>query len=100
MAGGLAGKTLMRRPCPRRRNILRTRWILFFGAAMLAGAMGGALLGPAPVGAVAREIIELQTGVTQLIQGQQAMQTAITQNAAVQKTLIDQSLDAVNKLNV
>jgi len=78
---------------------LRTRWILFFGAAMLAGALGGALLGPAPAGAVAREIIELQTGVTQLIQGQQTMQTAITQNAAVQRTLIEQSLDSVNKLS-
>jgi tol-pal system protein YbgF len=78
---------------------LRTRWILFFVAAMLAGALGGALLGPAPAGAVAREIIELQTGVTQLIQGQQAMQTAITQNAAVQRTLIEQSLDSVNKLS-
>ncbi len=78
---------------------MRTRWVLFFGAAMLAGAMGGALLGPAPAGAVAREIIELQTGVSQLIQGQQAMQTAITQNAAVQRTLIEQSLDSVNKLS-
>jgi len=66
---------------------------------MLAGALGGALFGPVPAGAVAREIIELQTGVTQLIQGQQAMQTEITQNAAVQRTLIEQSLDAVNKLN-
>jgi tol-pal system protein YbgF len=79
---------------------LRTRWVLFFGAAMFAGAIGGGLLGPAPAGAVAREIIELQTGVSQLIQGQQTMQTAITQNAAVQRTLIEQSLDAVNKLNV
>jgi len=78
---------------------LRTRWILLFGAAMLAGALGGSLLGPAPAGAVAREIIELQTGITQLIQGQQTMQTAITQNAAVQRTLIEQSLDSVNKLN-
>ena len=66
---------------------------------MLAGALGGTLFGPAPAGAVAREIIELQTGVTQLIQGQQNMQTEITQNAAVQRTLIEQSLDAVNKLN-
>ncbi len=78
---------------------MRIRWILFFGAAMLAGALGGSLFGPAPAGAVAREIIELQTGVSQLIQGQQNMQTAITQNAAVQRTLIEQSLDAVNKLN-
>jgi tol-pal system protein YbgF len=78
---------------------LRTRWILFFGAAMLAGALGGSLLGPAPVGAVAREIIELQTGVNQLIQGQQALQTAITQDSAVQRTLIEQSMDSVNKLS-
>jgi len=78
---------------------LRIRWILFFGAAMLAGALGGTLFGPAPAGAVAREIIELQTGVNQLIQGQQNMQMEITQNAAVQRTLIEQSLDSVNKLN-
>src|SRR5580700_8008387 len=87
-----------RRP-PRRRPTLRIRWILFFGAAMLAGALGGTLFGPAPAGAVAREIIELQTGVTQLIQGQQNMQTEITQNAAVQRTLIEQSVDAVSKLS-
>src|SRR6202140_1098114 len=84
--------------CPRRRNTLRTRWILFFGAAMLAGALGGSLLGPAPVGAVAREIIELQTGVNQLIQGQQAMQTSITQSNAVERTLIEQPIESVNKL--
>jgi tol-pal system protein YbgF len=78
---------------------LRTRWILFFGSAMFAGALGGALLGPAPAGAVAREIIELQSDVNQLIQGQQTMQTAITQNAAIEKTLINQALDAVNKLD-
>jgi tol-pal system protein YbgF len=78
---------------------LRIRWIFLFGGAMLAGALGGSLFGPAPAGAVAREIIELQTGVNQLIQGQQSMQMEITQNAAVQRTLIEQSLDAVNKLN-
>src|SRR6202007_572727 len=66
---------------------------------MLAGALGGSLLGPAPAGAVAREIIELQTGVSQLIQGQQSLQTQLTQNAAVEKTLIEQSIDTVNKLN-
>jgi tol-pal system protein YbgF len=72
---------------------------LFFGGAMLAGALGGSLFGPAPAGAVAREIIELQTGVSQLLQGQQNMQTEITQNAAVQRTLVEQSLDSVNKLS-
>lgn len=79
---------------------MRTRWIVFFGVAMLAGAFGGALLGPAPAGAVAREIIELQTSVNQLVQGQQAMQTEITQNDAVERTLIQQSLDSVSKLSV
>jgi tol-pal system protein YbgF len=78
---------------------LRFRWIMFFGGAMLAGALGGSLFGPAPAGAVAREIIELQTGVNQLIQGQQSMQTEMTQNAAVQRTLIEQAMDSVNKLN-
>ena len=78
---------------------MRVRWIVFFGAAMLAGALGGTLFGPAPAGAVAREIIELQNDVTQLLQGQQNLQTEITQNSAVQRTLIEQSLDSVNKLN-
>jgi tol-pal system protein YbgF len=66
---------------------------------MIAGALGGTLFGPAPAGAVAREIIELQNDVTQLLQGQQTLQTEITQNSAVQRTLIEQSLDSVNKLN-
>jgi len=66
---------------------------------MLAGALGGSLFGPAPAGAVAREIIDLQNSVAQLIQGQQSLQTELTQNAAVQRTLIEQSLDSVNKLN-
>ena len=78
---------------------MQKRWVVYLGVAMLAGTMGGALLGPAPVGAVAREIVELQQSINQLIQGQQAIQTAITQNQAVEKTLIEQSLDSVNKLS-
>src|SRR5271167_1339171 len=68
---------------------VRTRWVIYTGAAMLAGAIGGALLAPAPVGAVAREIVELQSSVNQLIQGQQTMQTALTQSDAVEKTMQD-----------
>ena len=78
---------------------MQKRWVLYLGVAMLAGAMGGALLGPAPVGAVAREIVELQQSINQLIQGQQTLQTTITQSDAVQKTLIEQQLDSVNKLS-
>jgi tol-pal system protein YbgF len=77
---------------------MRKRWIAYLAAAMLAGALGGTLLGPAPVGAVAREIVELQQSINQLIQGQKDMQTTLAQNAAVDKTLMEQSMDTVNKL--
>ncbi len=77
---------------------MRKRWVVYLGAAMLAGALGGTLLGPAPVGAVAREIVELQQSVNQLIQGQKDMQTTLAQNAAVDKTLMEQSMDTVNRL--
>jgi len=78
---------------------MRKQWVIYLGIAMLAGAIGGGLLAPAPVGAVAREIVELQQSVNQLIQGQQALQTQLTQNEAVEKTLIEQSLDSVNRLS-
>jgi chaperonin cofactor prefoldin len=78
---------------------VRTQWLVYLATAMLAGAAGGALLAPAPVGAVAREIVELQQGVQQLMQGQKDLQTAIAQESAVQKTLIELSLDSVNKLS-
>src|ERR1700693_745030 len=78
---------------------MRKQWVIYLGIAMLAGAIGGGLLAPAPVGAGAREIVELQQSVNQLIQGQQALQTQLTQNEAVEKTLIEQSLDSVNRLS-
>jgi tol-pal system protein YbgF len=65
---------------------------------MLAGAIGGALLAPAPVGAVAREIIELQRDVTLLLQGQRDLQSSLEQKHAVVRTLLEQSSDSVNKL--
>lgn len=78
---------------------MRLQWVVYLVAAMLAGAAGGALLAPAPVGAVAREIVELQQGVQQLTQGQRDLQTAITQGSAVQTTLIELSLDSISKLS-
>ena len=66
---------------------------------MLAGAVGGALLSPMPVGAVAREIIELQRDVALLLQGQRDLQRSVDEKHAVQKTLLEQSLDSVTKLN-
>lgn len=78
---------------------MRTRWVLLLAAAMLAGAAGGALLAPSPAGAVAREIIELQRDVTQLLQGQRDLQRSLDEKYAVQKTLLEQSLDSFSKLN-
>ena len=78
---------------------MRTRYILFFSGAMLASAIAGSLIGPRPVLAVAREIIELQRDVTSLLQGQKDLHTQITQDHTVQKTLIEQASDNVNKLN-
>jgi len=78
---------------------MRARNILVFSGALLASAIAGSLIGPKPVMAVAREIIELQRDVTTILQGQKDMQTQMTQDHTVQKTLIEQSSDTVNKLN-
>jgi tol-pal system protein YbgF len=79
--------------------IMRTRNILLFSGAMFLSAVAGSLVGPRPALAVAREIIELQRDVTALLQGQKDLQTQMTQDHTVQKTLIEQSSDSVNKLN-
>ena len=78
---------------------MRTRNILLFSGAMFVSAVAGSLVGPRPALAVAREIIELQRDVTSLLQGQKDMQTQMTQDHTVQRTLIEQSSDSVNKLN-
>jgi tol-pal system protein YbgF len=79
--------------------VKRNQIAMLLGAAMLAGALGGTLFSPAPVGAVAKEIIELMGGVTQLQQGQRDIQSSINTNQAVLKTLIEQQADSVSKLN-
>jgi tol-pal system protein YbgF len=78
---------------------MRTRNIAFFAGAMFVSAVAGSLIGPHPVMAVAREMIELQRDVTTLLQGQKDLQTQMTQDHTVQKTLIEQSSDNVNKLS-
>lgn len=81
-----------------KEDVMRNRYVVYLAVAMLGGALGGALLGPAPAQAVAREIVELQQSVNQLIQGQKDIQTTLAQNAAVDKTLMEQSMDTINKL--
>ena len=78
---------------------MRKQTILFFGGAFLAGALGSLLFSPAPVGAVAREIIELQRDVTTLLQGQKDMTSSLDQKHATLKTILDQNSSAITQLN-
>jgi tol-pal system protein YbgF len=78
---------------------MRLRNILIFGAVMLAAAVAGSLVGPRPAEAVAREIVELQRDVTNLLQGQKDLSTQMTQDHTIMKTLVEQTNDNVGKLN-
>ncbi len=78
---------------------MRFRNMAVFGGALFAGLIVGSLLGPAPVNAVARELIELQRDVTSLLQGQKDLSTQMTQDHTVMRTLVEQSSDNVGKLS-
>src|SRR5215475_7188170 len=78
---------------------MRIRNIAIFSAAALGGMIAGSLMGPSPVAAVAREIIELQRDVTNILQGQKDLSSQMTQDHTVMKTLVEQSGDNVGKLN-
>lgn len=78
---------------------MRTRWFRFAFAAMLFGALAGAMLAPQPTGAVSKEMIELQQSVTQLLQGQQDLRSTMDSNNAAMKTLVQQSLDSVGRVS-
>ena len=78
---------------------MRTRWIVLVFAAILSGALGGALLAPQPAGAVSKEMIELQQQVTQILQAQQDLRSTIDGNNAALRTLVQQSLDSVSRLS-
>ena len=51
-------------------------------AAIFCGALGGALFAPQPAGAVSKEMIELQQQVTQILQAQQDLRSAVDGNSA------------------
>ncbi len=78
---------------------MRTRNIVLFAGTMLASAVAGSLIGPKPIQAVNREMVELQRDVTTLLEGQKDLQKQMTQEHTIQKTLIEQSSDNVSKLN-
>ena len=78
---------------------MRTRWIVLVLAAISFGALGGALFAPQPAGAVSREMIELQQTVSQILQAQQDLRSTVDGNNAALRTLVQQSLDSVNRLS-
>jgi tol-pal system protein YbgF len=78
---------------------MRNRNIAIFVAAAVAGILVGSATGPRPATAVNREMIELQSNVTALLQGQKDLATQMTQDHTVMKTLVEQSNDNVGKLN-
>ena len=78
---------------------MRIRNIAVFGAAIFAGAVCGSLIGPRPVEAVAREIIDLQRDVTSLLQGQKDLSTQMTQDHTVLKTIVGGFNDNINHLS-
>jgi tol-pal system protein YbgF len=68
------------------------------GAAMVVGAVGGIMLTPRPTGAVSKEMIQLQEQISQLMQGQQSLRSAVDANNASLRTLVQQTQDSVNAL--
>lgn len=77
---------------------MRKQWIFTMGAAVLAGAIGGALVSPAPLGAVAKEIVELLADSSQLLQGQRDLQSSLDTKMSEVKTLVQQQAENSNKL--
>ena len=70
-------------------------------AALVAALVGGLWLFAAlPAGAVAKEIIQLQRDVALLQQQLRDLQRSVDEKTAVLKTLVEQALDAVNRMNL
>jgi len=57
------------------------------------------LLAPVPAAAQKKEILQLQADMNRLMQTQRELQRTVDEKNAVLKTLVEQSLDAINKLN-
>jgi tol-pal system protein YbgF len=77
---------------------LRKQWLVIVIASMICGALGGVLLAPQPANAVSREIIELQQQISQVLQQQQDLRSAVDTNNATLRTLVQQSLDGMGQL--
>ena len=78
---------------------MSTRWVFLSLFTLFAGVIAGSLLAPQPAVAVSREIIQLQTQVQQLIQGQQDLRSALEAKTGAMTSMLNQTLESVNKLN-
>ena len=78
---------------------MRGQSMILAGAAMVVGAVGGMMLMPRPTGAVSKEMIQLQEQISQLMQGQQSLRSAVDANNASLRTLVQQTQDSVNALS-
>jgi len=78
---------------------VRKESLVNFFLALALGFSVGVMYAPAPAGAASREIIQLQQDVSRLIDSQNNLQTSVEQKHAVLKTLLEQSLDGVNRLS-
>jgi tol-pal system protein YbgF len=66
---------------------------------MFFGALGGMIFTPQPANAVSREIVELQQQMSQVLQQQQDLRSALDTSSATLRTLVQQSLDSTNQVN-
>jgi tol-pal system protein YbgF len=78
---------------------VRNRSVVMFLMVLALGFCFGVMYSPAPAGAASKEMIQLQQDVSRLIDSQKALETSVEQKHAVLKTLLEQSLDGVNRLN-
>jgi tol-pal system protein YbgF len=67
---------------------------------LLIGVLAGTMLAPQPADAVSKEMIQLQQQVSQILQGQQDLRSAVDQRNAELRTLLEQTLDSVNKMSL
>lgn len=75
---------------------MRIRWTLVAATTLTALA----LFFPAPAAAQKKEIIQLQSDMNRLIDTVRDLQRSVDEKFAIQKTLVEQALDAISKLNI
>lgn len=78
---------------------MRTQWVVLGLTALVAAGVAGSMLTPTPAVAESKEMIRMEQQVSQILQNQADLRSAIDTNYATMRTLVQQSLDATNQLN-